>query len=100
MELAIRGSNLLSGYPVAALDETAIGPRVDKTASGPAFAKNSLARPLINSSCGIIAKMQFVAEMWRSGHPVASALIKRPLGLALIKRPLGLLLLRIAWPGR
>ena len=48
LELAIRGSNLVSGYPAAALGKTAIGPRVDKTAIGPAFAKNSLARPLIN----------------------------------------------------
>ena len=44
MELAIRGSNLVPGYPVAALDKTAIGPRVDKTAIGHAFAENSLAR--------------------------------------------------------
>ena len=31
--------------------------------------------------------MQRVAAIWRSSHPVASALIKRPLGLTLIKRP-------------
>ena len=37
---AIRGSNLVSGYPVAALDKTAIGPRVDKTAIGLALLIN------------------------------------------------------------
>ena len=42
MELATRGSNPVSGYPVAAFDKTAIGPRVDKTV------ENGLARPLIN----------------------------------------------------
>ena len=83
MELAIRGSNLVSGYPVAALGKIAIGPRVDKTAIGPAFAENSLARPLILSL--------------KSGGLATRSLLKRPLGLALIKRPLGLRLLRMAW---
>ena len=147
MELAIRGSNLVSGYPVAALDKTAIRLRVDKTAifviiphdqfisgraklfsatAGPMAEaqwpfyqgrSNRMARPLDfidklhfryyparsvyqRPGQAILSKSRPNAEIWKSGHLVASALIKRPLSLALIERPLGLLLLRIAWPGR
>ena len=74
-------------YRLSRLDKTAIG--LDKTAIGGA-------RPLINSLCGVIAKLQVVAEIWRSGHTAASALIKRPLGLALIK-PLTQPPFRLPW---